>query len=128
MYRYYILRSYLIICLFVSVLIFPCTLIESANAREYQQITHNEFVNAENHKDQVHIAQGILNFNFGVKEQKLKKKPKQRKAETKKIIGRAKGRVPTRSFLEGGPIPMAQTKKKKKTKSKKLSLPTWEDK
>ena len=128
MYRYYILRSYLIICLFVSVLIFPCTLIESANAREYQQINHNEFVNVQNHKDQVHIAQGILNFNFGEKEKQLKKKPKQHKAGPIKSVGGAKGRVPTRSFLEGGPLPMAQTKQKKKTKSKKLSLPTWENK
>ena len=128
MYRYYILPSYLIICLFVSVLVSPCTVIENANAREYQQINHNEFVNVQNHKDQVHIAQGIMNFNFGGKEKKLKKNPKQRKAGTKKSIGVAKGRIPTRSFLEGGPLPMAQTKKKKKTKSKKLSLPTWEDK
>ena len=128
MYRYYILPSYLIICLFVSVLVSPCTVIENANAREYKQIIHNEFVNVENHKDQVHIAQGILNFDFGGKEQKLKKNPKQHKAGTKKSIGVAKGRIPTRSFLEGGPLPMAQTKKKKKTKSKKLSLPTWEDK
>jgi hypothetical protein len=128
MYRYYILRSYLIICLFVSVLIFPCTVIENANAREYQKIVHNEFVNVENHKDQFHIAQGILNFNFGGKEKRLKKNPKQHKAGTKKSVGRAKGRVPTRSFLEGGPLPMAQTIKKKKAKSKKLSLPTWEDK
>ena len=128
MYRYYILRSYLIICLFVSVLVSPCTVIENANAREYQQINHNEFVNVQNHKDQVHIAQGILNFDFGGKEQKLKKNPKQHKVGTKKNVSGAKGRVPTRSFLEGGPLPMVQTKKKKKTKSKKLSLPTWEDK
>jgi hypothetical protein len=128
MYKYYILRSCLIICLFVSVLIFPCTVIENANAREYKQIIHNEFVNVENHKDQVHIAQGILNFDFGGKEQKLKKNPKQHKVGTKKNVSGAKGRVPTRSFLEGGPLPMVQTKKKKKTKSKKLSLPTWEDK
>jgi hypothetical protein len=128
MYRHYILRSYFIICLFVSALIFSCTVTENANAREYRQIIHNEFVNAENKKDQVHIAQGIMNFNFGGKEKKLKNKPKQHKAGTKKSVGGAKGRVPTRSFLEGGPLPMAQTKKKKKTKSKKLSLPTWNDK
>ena len=128
MYRYYIFRSYFIVCLFVSALVFSCTLIENANAREYQQIIHNEFVNFENQKDQIHIAQGIMNFNFGGKEKGLKKNPKQHKAGTKKSVGRAKGRVPTRSFLEGGPLPMAQTKKKKKAKSKKLSLPTWEDK
>ena len=128
MYRYYIFRSYFIVCLFVSALVFSCTLIENANAREYQQIIHNEFVNFENQKNQIHIAQGIMNFNFGGKEKKLKKNPKQRKAGTKKSIGVAKGRIPARSFLEGGPLPMAQTKKKKKTKSKKLSLPTWEDK
>ena len=128
MYRYYIFRSYFIVCLFVSALVFSCTLIENANAREYQQIIHNEFVNFENQKDQIHIAQGIMNFNFGGKEKKLKKNPRQRKAGTKKSIGVAKGRIPTRSFLEGGPLPMAQIKKKKKTKSKKLSLPTWEDK
>jgi hypothetical protein len=112
----------------VSALVFSCTLIENANAREYQQIIHNEFVNFENQKDQIHIAQGIMNFNFGGKEKKLKKNPRQRKAGTKQSIGVAKGRIPARSFLEGGPLPMAQTKKKKKTKSKKLSLPTWEDK
>ena len=128
MYRYYIFRSYFIVCLFVSALVFSCTLIENANAREYQQIIHNEFVNFENQKDQIHIAQGIMNFNFGGKEKKLKKNPRQRKAGTKQSIGVAKGRIPARSFLEGGPLPMAQTKKKKKTKSKKLSLPTWEDK
>jgi hypothetical protein len=128
MYRYYILRSYFIVCLFVSVLIFSCAVIKNANAREYQQITHNEFVNVENHKNQVHIAQGIMNFNFGGKEKKLKNKSKQHNSGTKKSVGGAKGRVPTRSFLEGGPLPMAQTKKKKQTRSKKLSLPTWEDK
>jgi hypothetical protein len=128
MYRYYIFRSYFIVCLFVSALIFSCTVIENADAREYQHIIHNAFVNVEGHQDQVHIAQGILNFNFGEKEKKLNKKPKQHKAGTKKSIGVAKGRAPVRSFLEGGPLPMAQTKKKKKNKSKKLSLPTWEDK
>ena len=128
MYRYYIFRSYFIVCLFVSALVFSCTLIENANAREYQQIIHNEFVNFENQKDQIHIAQGIMNFNFGGKEKKLKKNPKQHKVGTKKNVSGAKGRVPTRSFLEGGPLPMVQTKKKKKTKSKKLSLPTWENK
>ena len=56
MYRYYIFRSYFIVCLFVSALVFSCTLIENANAREYQQIIHNEFVNFENQKDQIHIT------------------------------------------------------------------------
>jgi len=128
MNRYYIFRSNFIVCLFVSALIFSCAVIKNANAREYQQIIHNEFVNVENHKNQVYIAQGIMNFNFGGKEKKLKKKSKQHNSGTKKSVGGAKGRVPTRSFLEGGPLPMAQTKKKKKTRSKKLSLPTWEDK
>ena len=73
MYRYYIFRSYFIVCLFVSALVFSCTLIENANAREYQQIIHNEFVNFENQKDQIHIAQGIMNFNFGGKEKNLRK-------------------------------------------------------
>lgn len=139
MFRYLTLKSYISICLFASFLILPCTTIENANAREYQSVSHNESVNIANHKDRVRIAQGIFDFSFGGKEKKFKKdgvasrinkkKPKKHNTRTKKSVSGAKGRVPTRSFLEGGPLPqLTWTKKKEKTKRKKLSLPTWEDK
>ena len=142
MYRYYILRTYFIICLFASVLILPYTVIENANARQHKQVSHNEFVNVESHKGQVHIVQGILDFSFDGKEKKInkdgvasrteKKESKLHNTRTKTSISEAKGRAPGPRFLDGGPttlrVPKSPKNKRIKAKRKKLSLPTWGDK
>ena len=139
MFRYFILKSYISIFLFLSFIILPCTAIKNANAGEYQSVSHNESVNIENHKDRDRIAQGILDFSFGEKEKIFKKdgvasrinkkKSKQHNTRIKKSFSGAKNRAPTRSFLDGGPLPQFKwTKKKEKSKRKKLSLPTWSDK
>ena len=140
MFRYYFLKSYISICLFALFHILPCTEIENANAMEYQPVSHNEPVNIENLKDRTHMAQGIFDFSFGgekkikkdgVASRIYKKDPMQHRTRTKKNVSGAKSLTPTRSFLDGGPLPsMTSTKKKKKkiTKPKKLSLPTFGDK
>jgi hypothetical protein len=142
MFRYYALKSFISICLFSLFLILPCTEIENANAMEYQPVSHNELVNIENLKDRAQMVQGIFDFSFGGKEKNKKdgvasrinkKDPMQQRTRTKKNVSGAKGLTPTRSFLDGGPLPsMTSTKKKEKkkkiTKPKKLSLPTFGDK
>ena len=117
-------------------------MIENANARQHKQASHNEFMNVENHKDQVHIVQGTLDFSFGEKEKKInkdgvasrteKKESKLHNTRTKTSVSGAKGRAPGPRFLDGGPttlrVPKSPKNKRIKAKRKKLSLPTWGDK
>ena len=130
------------ICLFTTVLVSPYMVIENVNAKEFQQIGNDGFLNIENHKNQVHIKQGTLSFNFGEKEKKIRKdgiasrmnkeESRQQETQAEKGVKRAKERAPIPRFLVGGPtklrVPLAPTKKRGKAKRKKLRLPTWEDK